>query len=97
MEGFTSDVPFSVAVSWLPKNANGTLQEVPLLNAKPFPFGLLAETQNVSTGVTTRWFVPWTSVVYIKQDQPTPPAAPPPVIPLAPTSTPLDTSPVRGS
>lgn len=90
MEGFTSDVPFSVAVTWLPKNADGTLKEVPLLNAKPFPFGMLAETYNQTTTVVTRWFVPWSSVIYIRQDQPVTPDPSQPVKPAPPPGPPAD-------
>lgn len=89
MKGFTDGIPFSVAVTWLPKNADGSPREVPLLNAEPFPYGLLAETQNAA-GVTTRWFVPWQSVVYIKQDQPAPVVAQVPVTPVAPAAQPAD-------
>lgn len=89
MEGFTEGIPFSVAVTWL-KSSAGVYTEVPLLNAKPFPYGLLAETYNSGSAVTTRWFVPWSSVVYIKQDQPAPPAGVDPTTPVAPAAKPAD-------
>lgn len=73
MQGFVDGVPLTVAVSWL-KNADGTYQEVPLLDGQPFDFGLLAYTNG--GGTITRWFVPWSSVVYIKQPQPATPTAP---------------------
>lgn len=95
MEGFTEGIPFTVAVAWL-KNSAGQYQETPLLNAKPYPYGLLAETFNAATGVTTRWFVPWTSVVYIKQDQPGPTPGTDPSVPPAPPPKPGDPPPLHG-
>lgn len=90
MEGFTDGVPFTVAVTWLPKNADGTPREVPLLNARVRDTALLAETQAAGTGVVTRWYVPWTSVVYIKQDQPPPVPATEPAPPPPPPAPPAD-------
>lgn len=89
MEGFTDGIPFQVAVSWL-KNADGTPIAVPLLNAQPFPEGLLAETIDGTTQVVTRWFVPWSAVVYIKQDQVAPPPTQPTNPPPAPKPPPAD-------
>lgn len=66
MQGFVDGQPLSVAVSWL-KNADGTYVEAPLMDGQPFDFGLLAFTTDGTT--VTRWFVPWSSVVYIKQMQ----------------------------
>jgi hypothetical protein len=83
MQGFTNNVPISVAVSWI-KNPDGTYQPIPLKNAEAFDFGLLAETFNAGNGITTRWFVPWTSVVYIQQDQPPPVPATEPTHPAPP-------------
>lgn len=83
MQGFLDGVPLTVAVAWL-KNADGTFVETPLLDGQPFDFGLLAYTTD---GVTvTRWFVPWQSVVYIKQPQPVQVTGPEakPVAPVTP-------------
>lgn len=90
MEGFTEGAPFTVAVTWLPKNADGTPREVPLLNARALGPALLAETFNAGTGITTRWLVPWASVVYIKQDQPLPVPATEPTPPPPPPAPPAD-------
>lgn len=81
MEGFSDNVPFTCAVTWL-KNPDGTPTEVPLANAKPFPYGLLAETNN--GGQITRWFVPWSALYYVKQVQPIAPASVAPTPPPAP-------------
>lgn len=70
LQGFTGDTPILVKVTW----AEG---EVPLLNAEPYNYGLLAQTQLSGSGIT-RWFVPWAAIQYIKQDIPSgPPGTPP--------------------
>lgn len=60
MEGFSGASPILVRVSW----SDG---EVPLLNPYQTPEGLRAETVS-DQGVVTRWFAPWTSVVYVRQE-----------------------------
>jgi hypothetical protein len=87
VEGFTNDVAFTAAVSWR-KNADGTPAETPLQDVKPYPAinpaGVLAVTVNQSTGVVTRWFVPWASLTYLRQDQPAPVAGVAPTTPAPP-------------
>jgi hypothetical protein len=60
MEGFLDGVPVLAKVSF---SAN----EVPLLNGQPTTYGLLAEVRN---GGVVRYFVPWTSVQYLRQEIP---------------------------
>lgn len=87
MQGFSDGVPLTVAVSWL-KNPDGTYQEVPLLDGQPYDFGLLAYTNGGAQ--ITRWFVPWSSVVYIKQTQTAAPAGQAVTPPSAPVTPPGD-------
>lgn len=89
MEGFQDGVAVQAKVSW-------SATEVALLNGKPTTYGLLAEipTAGVPGGVT-RYFVPWTSVTYLKQD--IPPQAPPGVVATAPpVAVPTVTPPGKG-
>lgn len=90
MQGFLDGVPLTVAVAWL-KNADGTFVETPLLDGQPFDFGLLAYTTDGTT--VTRWFVPWSSVVYIKQPQPVQAPGPAPTPAKAPAAPPVDKGP----
>lgn len=76
MEGFLDGVPVLASVTF-------TDGEVPLLNGKPTTYGLLAEVQN---GGVVRYFVPWTSIKYLRQNIPTGPTAPDPTpVPTTPS------------
>jgi hypothetical protein len=59
MQGFDDLAPIFADVSW-------TDGEVPLLNAQPTTYGLLAEIP-IEGGIR-RYFVPWTSVTFLRQD-----------------------------
>jgi hypothetical protein len=74
MEGFLDGVPVLAKVAWQP-------QEVPLLAGKPTTYGLVGDVSN-GDGSTTRYFVPWSAVLYLRQVLPAPPAGdiPEPVV-----------------
>lgn len=92
MDGFIDGKPVLAKVTFAEA-------EVPLLNGQPTDYGLLAEVA-VEGGVV-RYFVPWTSVAYLRQEQSTaetgggrPPAQPTTPTPTAPPiSTPTEPPP----
>lgn len=97
MEGFQDGVPFQAAVTWLPRDTSGNVREATLLDWKPSRDGSgIVAAVATSTG-QDRYFVPWTSLYYLRQSVPAQPPVEVAVIPVKPqVGPPPDGGPPRG-